>query len=95
MKYRHLPTVVEAVTFEELAELGRKQDALCYGERALPWSFMYEGHPVTHENDNCYLINTPNETLRFNRGEVLITGENGKLYCCAAPAFATLYEPVP
>jgi len=36
------------------------------------WSFFYLGRPVTHENDNCYLILEGKNTLRFERGDMLL-----------------------
>lgn len=94
MKYRHLPTVVEAITFDELVEHGRKQGVPCHGPLNLPWSFLYNGHPITHENDDCYLVNTLEGTVRFERGHLLITGIKGEIYPCRADIFAATYEPV-
>lgn len=35
----------------------------------MPWSFVWNDYPVTHENDNAYLITTPNGgSVRFERG---------------------------
>jgi hypothetical protein len=32
----------------------------------MPWSFSFQGHPVTHENERCYLImGKPGQDLRF------------------------------
>lgn len=57
----------------------------------MPWSFQFEGRPVTHENDNVYLINDGNRTLRFNRGDTLIY-QDGRLTVDAA--LAQQAEPV-
>ncbi|MNQ58873.1 hypothetical protein D3C85_730920 [compost metagenome] len=47
--------------------------------QGLPWSFMFHGHAVTHENDTRYLIegNTPGaDMLIFNRGDIItVDGE--------------------
>lgn len=40
------------------------------------WSFYYLGRPVTHENDNCYLILEGKDTLRFERGDMLLEVED-------------------
>ena len=46
MKYRKKPVVIEAITFDELVEHGRQSGAIVNG---MPWSFEYNGHPITHE----------------------------------------------
>lgn len=97
MKYRlkSCPTV-EAITFDELAEHGRKQGVPCYGPQNLPWSFTYAGRAVTHENDDCYLVSPEVGTaVRFPRGAVLITGDQGQVGVFPSEEiFATHYEPV-
>ncbi|HET7321163.1 MAG TPA: hypothetical protein VFI96_01630 [Longimicrobiaceae bacterium] len=90
-RYRKKPVVIEAITFDELVEHGRRvADSLVGG---VPWSFSYQGHPITHENDDCYLIPTLEGTMRFERGDVLITGVKGEIYPCKADIFAATYEP--
>lgn len=37
----------------------------------MPWSFQFEGRPVTHENNDLYLIADGDRTLRFKRGDTL------------------------
>ena len=58
-------------TFDEFVEFGKKNaDTLVKG---MPWHFDFMGHPVTHENDECYLIPLANaETLRFTPNDILI-----------------------
>ena len=89
-KYRKKPVVIEAITFDELVEYGRKAVGVSLG---MPWSFSYAGHPVTHENDNCYLIPTLEGTMRFDRDDMLITGVKGEIYPCKPDIFAATYEP--
>lgn len=89
-KFRKKPVVIEAITFEELVEYGKAKTYLTNG---MPWSFDYCGHPVTHENDDCYLIPTLEGTMRFNRGDMLITGVAGEIYPCESAIFGRTYEP--
>lgn len=91
MKYRKKPVVIEAITFEELVQHGRDSGAPIFG--GMPWSFDYKGHRITHENDDCYLIPTPEGSVRFERGGMLITGVKGEIYPCSADFFAATYEP--
>ena len=91
MKFRKRPVVIEAITFDELVEHGKTQvDHLTNG---MPWSFTYAGHHVSHENENCYLIPTLEGTMRFDRGDMLITGVKGEIYPCKPDIFAATYEP--
>lgn len=94
MKYRKKPVTIEAITFDELVEHGRAQGVPLVGTLAMPWSFTYAGQPITHENDTCYLIPTVDGTMRFNRGDMLITGVKGEIYPCKADIFAAGYDAV-
>lgn len=90
MKFRKVPVTIEAITFDQLIQHGRDSGADC--SNGLPWSFNYAGHLITHENDDCYLIPTLEGTMRFNRGDWLITGVKGEIYPCRADIFAQTYE---
>ena len=90
-KFRKKPIVIEAITFEELVEHGKANAANLVN--GVPWSFDYACHPITHENDDCYLIPTLEGTMRFNRGEMLITGVKGEIYPCKPDIFEATYEP--
>ena len=92
MKFKKKPVVVEAITFEELVAIGIASGCPAYN--GMPWSFDYAGHPITHENDDCYLIPTLEGTMRFSRGDMLITGVKGEIYPCKPDIFAATYEAV-
>ena len=93
MKYRKKPVVIEAITFEELVQHGI--DSGAYLHDGVPWSFDYAGHPITHENDDCYLIPTLEGTMKMMRGDMLITGVAGEIYPCKPDIFAATYEQEP
>ena len=93
MKFRKKPVVIEAITFDELVAFGIANGANVY--RGMPWSFKYGGHPITHENDDCYLIPTLEGTMRFHRGDMLITGVAGEIYPCKPDIFEATYEHAP
>lgn len=89
MKYRKKPVVIEAVTFDEFVEYGRSVTNEVDG---MPWSFNYNGHPVTHETDTCYLIPTLEGIHQFTPNDMLITGVNGEIYPCKIDIFEKTYE---
>ena len=91
-KFRKKPVVIEATSFDEFVEYGKSTGAPLHG--GMPWSFTYHGHPITHENDNCYLIPTLEGTMQFKRGDMLITGVKGEIYPCKAEIFTATYEAV-
>lgn len=93
MKFRKKPVEIEAITFEEFVEYGRKQSVYT-SINGMPWSFEYNGHPVTHENDECYLIPTLEGTYNFTPKDMLITGINGEIYPCKIDIFEKTYEAV-
>lgn len=88
--FRKKPIAIEAITFDQLVDHGRQSGAGL--TRGMPWSFSYKGHPITHENDDCYLIPTLEGTMRFERGDMLITGVKGEIYPCKADIFSATYE---
>lgn len=88
-KYVTKPIVVEAVTFDELVQHGREVGASIVN--GMPWSFDYQGFPVSHENDDCYLITTPKGTIHLGHGDVLIVGE-GHIAHLDVKDFETFYE---
>ena len=98
MKVRKKPVIVEAITFEELVAHGiarvmenPKRGTVVNG---LPWSFSYAGHPITHENDNCYIIPTLEGSMHFKRGDYLITGVKGEIYPIKKEIFDETYDIV-
>jgi hypothetical protein len=89
-KYRKKPVVIEAISFDELLDFGRANAAnIVHG---MPWSFTYQGHPISHENDDCYLIPTLEGTMKMGRDDMLITGVKGEIYPCKADIFAATYD---
>lgn len=92
MKYRKRPVVIEAITFQELIDHGLSTSTNIIN--GMPWSFTYGGHPITHENDDCYLIPTNEGTMKMSLTDMLITGIKGEIYPCAGDIFAATYELV-
>lgn len=91
-KFRKKPVVIEAITFDELVTHGVASGASIHN--GMPWSFNYKGQPITHENDDCYLVPTLEGTMRFERGDMLITGVKGEIYPCKPDIFEATYEAV-
>jgi hypothetical protein len=90
-QWRKKPVVIEAITFDELVAHGIASGATLHN--GMPWSFSYAGHPITHENDDCYLIPTLEGTMKMGRDDMLITGVKGEIYPCKCDIFAATYEP--
>jgi len=91
-KFRKKPIEIEAITFEEFVEYGRNNGGNIVN--GMPWHFKYNGHPVTHENDECYLIIVVGKIHHFTPSDMLITGVNGQIYPCSKEAFEVAYEPI-
>lgn len=89
-RYRKKPVVIEAITFDELVHYGKTNGANIVN--GMPWSFDYNGHPITHENDLCYLIPTLEGIMKFAPGDMLITGVKGEIYPCRRDIFDATYE---
>jgi uncharacterized protein YodC (DUF2158 family) len=75
----------ETITFADFVQYGRDNGGNIVN--GMPWSFQYMGRPVTHENDECYLIMGLNgRDLRFTPHDVLAIGQSGELFLKRAPA---------
>ena len=91
-KFKKIPIVIEAVTFDEFIEYGKENsDNIVNG---MPWSFHYNLHPVTHQTDTCYLIKTLEGVMNFTPEDMLITGIKGEIYPCKKDIFEKTYEKV-
>jgi len=82
---------VEAITFDELVAYGIENGGNTV--EGMPWSFDYNGGRVTHENDECYIINTLEGDMRMTPDDMLITGVNGEIYPCKIEIFNKTYRP--
>jgi len=98
-QFRKKPVVITAITFDQLVAHGIEQ---CKSEgresnivNGMPWSFSYAGHPVTHENDSCYLIPTLEGAMKMGRDDMLITGVKGEIYPCKREIFEATYDEAP
>ncbi len=92
MKFRKKPVVIEAFTFDEMVSLGLATSKNIVN--GMPWSFDVNGHAVTHENDDCYVICTLEGTHHMTRADMLIVGIKGEIYPCKLDIFEATYEPV-
>lgn len=95
MKYRKKPEIVDAITFDEFVAYGKKNtDNIVNG---MPWSFEFRGYPITHENDNCYIIafTKGDYNLYFTSKDMLIIDSGGKIHLCGLDRFKEIYEYVP
>lgn len=89
-KYRKKPVIIEAISFDELITHGRQNGANIVN--GMPWSWSYNGHPITHETDTIYLIPTLEGVMKMTPGDVLITGVKGEIYPCKKEIFDATYE---
>ena len=95
MNYCKKPDEVEALSFGELVLHGAREcekAGHALGPNAMPWSFTYAGHHISHENDDCYLIPTPAGTARMGRDDMLINDRSGSLAVRSTADFFATYE---
>lgn len=98
-KYRKKPFVITAITFAELVAHGIAQ---CKAEgresgviNGMPWAFEYNGQPITHESDTCYIIPTLEGAMKMGPDDMLITGVAGEVYPCKREIFEATYDKEP
>lgn len=94
--FRKKPVVVEAFTFDEVVAEGRAHCAANGIDLndGMPWSFPFRGHPITHENDCCYLIPTREGIMQLTANDMLIVGVEGEIYPIKTDIFHKTYEDV-
>lgn len=83
--------IVEAITFEELVQHGLDNGANI--ENGMPWSWNYKGHPITHENDRCYLI-SPFDNNRMTPDDMLVTTDKGEIYVMEKTEFELFHKRI-
>lgn len=68
--------LLKQITFDELVEHGLNNGANIVN--GMPWSWKINGKTITHENDQCYIIETMDGNERFEKGsDKLIAFESG------------------
>lgn len=92
MKYRKKPVEIEALTFNEMIELGKEQLGDKNLTNGMPWSFTINDHPITHKNDKEYLISTLEGDHLMTQNDMLIIGVKGEIYPCKIDIFNMTYE---
>lgn len=90
-KFKKKPVEIEAITWNELVQHGKDQVGEENLNDGMPWSFKYKGHPLTHENDKCYLIPTKEGVMNMTPDDMLITGVEGEIYPCKISIFEQTY----
>ncbi len=94
MKYIRKPEIVEAVTFDEFLEYGKKNvKHSSLSSNDMPWSFDFRGLPVTHENDECYLITSQKDMLSFTPDHILTVDRLNGMTLYLKEDFKELFFP--
>lgn len=91
-KFQKKPVVIEALTFAEMVEYGKANGGNIVD--GMPWSFSINGHAISHENDERYIITTLEGTHNMTPADMLIIGIKGEIYPCKLDIFEATYEPV-
>jgi len=91
-QFRKKPVVIEAFTFDEFVEEGRKVAKSVVD--GIPWAFDFRGHPITHGGEDLYIIPTLEGYMNFGPDAMLIVGVKGELYPCRRDIFEQTYEAV-
>lgn len=89
------PSKTKFITFENFVKYGvdvaeKENIELIDGHN---WSFNFEGHPITHENNECYIILTKTGTANFTPKDVLMIRED-EIYPCPLDVFEEKYDIV-
>lgn len=95
-----IPKLLKYLTFDQLVEHGRqqyKESGRALVGNGMPWAFMFEGLPVSHENDECYIIasqGSPNG-LFMRPGNLLLVLSDGSVSVAVCHADQITTGPTP
>lgn len=76
------------ITFEGLIDWAKAANTPLVN--GVPWSFTYSGHPVTHENDDLYLV----DGNQMRRDDVLVLSTRNEVWIYPVEEFTELYDVV-
>lgn len=82
------PVQVEFISFTDFVKYAKENSQEPH------WSFTYKGHPISHENDECYIVPTDHGSVHFTSDSVLITQISGEIYPCKLDLFNELYNVI-
>jgi hypothetical protein len=88
-KYRKKPVVIDAISFDEFVAIYKNVEK---NINENPSKFEYNGHLITKQSDEIYLIPTLEGTYQFTTDDMLITGIKGEIYPCKIDVFVDTYE---
>ena len=93
-----IPEKVEVITFLDFIKYGIENGTS--GTNGFPWSFTWNTHAISHENNECYLINISNSDnarkLRFTPNHVLVAyGDKGEFVMYTIAELLESFELVP
>ena len=57
----------KVITFDEVVKHGLENGANVVN--GMPWSWKINGKTITHENDNCYIVEVAKEGFNYLRSE--------------------------
>ncbi len=80
---------VTAFTFDQIIDYGRK--AASNLVNGMPWSFTFNGYPVTHERDDLYLIQLKDRVRELTPDSILVIGADDT-YVYDKKVFEATYE---
>lgn len=96
--FRKKPVEIESVSFEDFVKMmneGFDSRFICDNKvDGVPWSGTVNGYHITHENDDCYIIETLEGTHNFTPEDMLIIGVKGEIYPCKKTIFELTYDEV-
>ena len=82
------PKTFEILSFDELVQEGRKQTG-----DVIPLSFSWKGQPITHEEDNHYLVvNASEKLVSINEGDMIVHEVNDGLRVISTNDFERFFE---
>lgn len=91
-KYKLKPMILEAISFQEFIDYGKRNTENIYN--GIPWSFDFLGRKVTHETDDSYIISSYDGTnLLFTKNQMLLI-ENNELVPMNIDQFNQTCEPL-
>ena len=87
-RYQTKPKNVSVYTFDEFVQYGIEHEEAEL-HNGMPWSFDFYGYAVTHEDNECYILNGFYE---FQKGQMLVVDKFGTCKAYDIAEFEELFE---
>lgn len=91
MKHTRKPEVIEAFTYEQFIDYGKKHAENIHD--GIPQSFYFKKITVVHEFDSSFILTNERSMLSFGPGQILVINSDDSFESYNEKEFKELFSP--